>query len=1247
MAFPFGSDTERATSTSSASSWTRAFDWFDSRRREFFRKRKHRSRQPGGGASKAPGFRMEALEPRLLLSADAAPFLVDMPGGDGADYSLKYDGLTQSFRAYDQQADTLVSQRQLQELSYVKVSGTTGDDELTLDFSDGYVSPVDIRFDGKGGSDRLTLTGNGLDSVTLTLTDDIAGTLELDTGTGIVTVSLTGVETVTDTTDASQKILADTTDQGHGLRIEDSGSGASAVRALTSSTGLMSYEVSGQTDIVTVQMGAGDDTFEHRGLEHAVFGTVLVDGGAGSDAVTGPPDDTTWNITGANAGDVAGVSFVSVETLRGSADNEDTFVVSGTGSLSGVADGGAGGFDSLILNGSDFSSVEYVAFDAHSGTVARDGDVLEYAGLEPITDNMDVADRVIDLSEFDDTATLSQSGNQYTIASTDPFGVVTFESVTFTQPSSSLTINLGEDLDIPILSRDRLEITGTVDLSGTDLIIEGQDGKDEVAILGTLSVDDLTVNAEEITVSGTVTSGGNVILNADEEDDGAILPDDGSAPAFLSVLEGLFVALPEAIVDLSGGTISASGDLTITADAVANVNASPSTLGSVLDASLITILPTAEITMTGTTITAANVSAAATATITASFEDQATDDDTDTTSDAAVTVIVVEGGQGNALGGGVATILDDDSSISTGGDVVLSATTTMDIDSVADGSGGSAGATLAVTEIGIETTVQVGGTATIGDDDGDNPDSISITATTTADVVTASTSTANGAEESGGGENSSNQSEQRLADPNQDSNTSDQAASSEGSLSFAGAVVVSDYRPSTEAEISTSGAITTDGALTLGATSTDSVSATANGSNTGSGGTGVGVAVAIGIVDPTVSATLSGGSLTATDGIGVSATMNAGETFTVTATSGAGDSTDVGVAGSLAIQSVTATVEANVSGTVDLNGSDLSATATATTSTSTSALPDEDGLTAESLGIGASIALAIIDVQTTAAIAADAAITNGAALTLTATGNHTIETQATGGAEASGSSATVLTPVVAISLLFSDTQAEIGTGASALSFSGAVDIGASHTASADTNAEGDAEGGSTAIGASLALSIDEQTSTVSLLRDLTSTGGAVALVSTGVMRARSDAKAAASGAAEDDQGDASDDNQVNQQSQAQTDFANQQSQNRTGSQANNQTAPEASNEDGNGGGGSVSVAAAISINVQSVDVGVDLGSGLVLVADGAATMAARSNVDSAAIADGSASDGSSGTVGAAVALNVQNVTTDARTDDAT
>src|SRR5262249_28973581 len=81
-----------------------------------------------------------------------------------------------------------------------------------------------------------------------------------------------------------------------------------------------------------------------------------------------------------------------------------------------------------------------------------------------------------------------------------------------------------------------------------------------------------------------------------------------------------------------------------------------------------------------------------------------------------------------------------------------------------------------------------------------------------------------------------------------------------------------------------------------------------------------------------------------------------------------------------------------------------------------------------------------------------------------------------------------------------------------------------------------------------------------------------------------------------------------------------------------------------GSGGTVSVAAALAINVSHSDALASLPAGVTVVAgDGAAsgalTVSASNNMDAAAIADGSAATGESGTaVGIAVAINVPTMT---------
>ena len=184
---------------------------------------------------------------------------------------------------------------------------------------------------------------------------------------------------------------------------------------------------------------------------------VIFDGGAGDDALRGATGDTAWTISGMNSGSGGSVSFSNVENLRGAANNDDTFTLNAGGRLSGVIDGGDGGFDSLILGAGTFGSVVYTVTGPQSGTIARDGDMLVYAGLEPIVDNTATTDRVISASNFTDNARLSDLGAQLKFESLD--AIPTFESITFAKPTNSLTIDLGSDIGIPLISdTDKLEI---------------------------------------------------------------------------------------------------------------------------------------------------------------------------------------------------------------------------------------------------------------------------------------------------------------------------------------------------------------------------------------------------------------------------------------------------------------------------------------------------------------------------------------------------------------------------------------------------------------------------------------------------------------------------------------------------------------------------------------------------------------------------------------------------------------------
>ncbi len=73
-------------------------------------------------------------------------------------------------------------------------------------------------------------------------------------------------------------------------------------------------------------------------------------GGTGKTTLAGPDTDSTWTLTGANAGTVNGVAFTKFANLLGGT-GADTFVFKPAGSVSGGIDGGAGGGDWLDYSG--------------------------------------------------------------------------------------------------------------------------------------------------------------------------------------------------------------------------------------------------------------------------------------------------------------------------------------------------------------------------------------------------------------------------------------------------------------------------------------------------------------------------------------------------------------------------------------------------------------------------------------------------------------------------------------------------------------------------------------------------------------------------------------------------------------------------------------------------------------------------------------------------------------------------------
>lgn len=240
---------------------------------------------------------------------------------------------------------------------------------------------------------------------------------------------------------------------------------------------------------------------------------IFFDGGSGSNTLFGPGYDVDWHVTGPNAGDLRGpgyVSFYGVENLAGAADNEDTFYFGPAGTLSGVVEGGDRGFDSVVLDGGTFDVVRYKAFGPDSGALHRDADVITYDGMEPVTDNTNTTNRVFDGEPSIATQVRlfrRASDNMLTIESDDDLHA--FESVSFPDPSGSLTISLGfnakgTDEHIHVDTLGACDFSLILDTGSTNA---NNDGEDTILFRGDITLQNghgLEATAETITINNGV-----------------------------------------------------------------------------------------------------------------------------------------------------------------------------------------------------------------------------------------------------------------------------------------------------------------------------------------------------------------------------------------------------------------------------------------------------------------------------------------------------------------------------------------------------------------------------------------------------------------------------------------------------------------------------------------------------------------------------------------------------------------------
>ncbi len=178
---------------------------------------------------------------------------------------------------------------------------------------------------------------------------------------------------------------------------------------------------------------------------------------------------------------------------------------------------------------------------------------ITYTGLEPITDNLSATDRTFTFNGGSEAISLSDAtGAAMTIDST--LG----ESVTFVNPTGSLTINTGtgdDDLDIDSLDG----------AFAASITINGGDGTDQLDIDGALTyIGSFSVaTMETINVSNQITANGGITFTSPTTTNlAADLQTDGGN---IAITGGQIVGREATITldtEISGNTVAGSINLT-------------------------------------------------------------------------------------------------------------------------------------------------------------------------------------------------------------------------------------------------------------------------------------------------------------------------------------------------------------------------------------------------------------------------------------------------------------------------------------------------------------------------------------------------------------------------------------------------------------------------------------------------------------------------------------------------------------
>jgi len=246
--------------------------------------------------------------------------------------------------------------------------------------------------------------------------------------------------------------------------LQFSATGLPAGATLDPATGVFSWmptEAQGPATYngITFQVSDLKGGFDSETISIAVLEDASLD--AGPAANDGDPDEFRLVRNGANLeGYLNGALvfarlFVGLPPISviGSTDNDTLIIDFSSGdpvSAAGINynGGGPGDHDTLTLTGGTADTIIHTAIDAHSGMVSIDGELVAYAGLEPIIDDLVAASREFVFGAGDDAIDLAIGASRTLL--TSPAS----ESVDFANPNGTVTIRSGDGDDTITVTGD-------------------------------------------------------------------------------------------------------------------------------------------------------------------------------------------------------------------------------------------------------------------------------------------------------------------------------------------------------------------------------------------------------------------------------------------------------------------------------------------------------------------------------------------------------------------------------------------------------------------------------------------------------------------------------------------------------------------------------------------------------------------------------------------------------------------------